>query len=50
MKMFKLVAISLAFCLYATIAVAQHGNAGGMGGGMGHSSMAASDHGKSNTG
>jgi len=50
MKMFKLAAISLAFCLYATIALAQHGHAGGMGGGMGHSSTAASDHGNSNAG
>ena len=51
MKMLKLAALSLAVFLYATTALAQHGNAGGMHGGMGnsmgHGSMNASDHGNS---
>jgi hypothetical protein len=54
MKMLKLAALSLAVLLYATAALAQHGNAGGMHGGMGnsmgHSSMSASDHGNSASG
>lgn len=53
MKMLKLAALSLAVFLYATAAMAQHGNAGGMHGGMGnsmgHSSMNASDHGNSSS-
>ena len=54
MKMLKLAALSLAVFLNATVALAQHGHAGGMGNGMGnsmgHSSMNSSDHGKSSTG
>jgi len=53
MKMLKLAVLSLAVFSYATTALAQHGNAGGMHGGvgnsMGHSSMNSSDHGKSST-
>jgi hypothetical protein len=54
MKMLKLAALSLAVFLYATAALAQHGNAGGMHGGMGssmgHGSMNATDHGNSGSG
>ena len=53
MKMLRLTALSLAVFLYATMALAQHGHAGGMGGGMGssmgHGSMNASDHANSST-
>ena len=53
MKLLRLAALSLALFLYATIALAQHGNSGGMGGGMGsslgHSSINAPGHANSNT-
>jgi len=53
MNMLKLAALSLALSLYATPALAQHGHAGGVGGGMGssmgHGSMNASDHGNTTT-
>src|SRR5579864_228411 len=51
MRMLKVAALSLAVLSYATAALAQHGNAGGMHGGMGnsmgHGSMNASGHGNS---
>ena len=53
MKVLRLAALSLAVFLYATIALAQHGHAGGMGGGMGssmgHGSMNGSDRANSTT-
>lgn len=50
MKKLNFAALSLAVFLYASNAFAQHGHAGGMGGSMGHSSMAStasSSHGNS---
>jgi hypothetical protein len=55
MNTLKLAAFSLAVFLYATTALAQHGHAGAMGGGMGaansmgHASTNASDHGSAST-
>ena len=55
MNKLKLAALSLAVFLYATTALAQHGHAGGMGGGvgsansMGHASQNESNHGSSGT-
>jgi hypothetical protein len=48
MKKLNLAALSLAVCLYAGAAFAQHGHAGGagagaMGGGMGHNTMGSSN-------
>jgi hypothetical protein len=52
MKMLKFAVLSLALCLYATVALAQHGHADGMGVGnsMGHNSMNASAHGSGTAG
>ena len=52
MKTLNLAALSLAVCLCTTTALAQHGHAGTMGGGIGNSSHAssnASDHGSAST-
>jgi hypothetical protein len=53
MKMLKLAALSMAVFLYTTTALAQHGHAGAMGGGMGnsmsHASTNTSDHGSAST-
>lgn len=49
MKMLKLAALSLAVFLYATTALAQHGQAGAMGNSMSHASTNASNHGSAST-